>query len=102
MRMRNNKDLQFLIIPLISFIPNSPSLFPRPTIDVQKLNLVIQTLGGNIDFSLGNGDVVRVTKDGFFKLVETRLFRFEVGRDGFGDAVEDESDEEEKKRDCES
>ena len=48
MRMGYDKNLQFLMIPLILFISNHPPLFPGPAINIQELNLIIQLLGGDI------------------------------------------------------
>lgn len=52
MRVRDHQNLQLLRIPLMSSVRNHPPLLPRPAVDVQELDLVIQILGGEVDGGL--------------------------------------------------
>jgi hypothetical protein len=49
--MRHHKNLQFLTIPFVPFVAHSPPLLPRPTILIQELDSIIQTLCGYIHSS---------------------------------------------------
>lgn len=99
MRVRHHKDFQFLTVPLITSVFNHPTLLPRTAIFIQKLNLVIQTLSSYISSGPGNRTILRIPIKGLSGSGETsRGFGFEVGRNGFGDAKEEDGQEEEKKR----
>lgn len=95
MRMRHHENLQFLRIPLVPFVIHYPTLFPRPTILIQELDLVVQILGGDVDRGPGTRDLRRNGLPGnrFSELGQARVGRFEG--EGFGDPVS-EGDEEEQ------
>lgn len=55
MRVRHHEHLQLLRVPLVSPVRHTPPLLPRAAVDVQKLNLVVQRLGGDVHGGAGEG-----------------------------------------------
>jgi hypothetical protein len=97
-RMGHHKHLQLLRVPLVPLVAHPPPLFPRPTIDIQELNPVVQFLRRDIHRGAQNGVVqgVGFSVNGFPGLREPRGPGLEVGRDGSGHAVAEHDDEEEE------
>ena len=97
--MRHHKHLQLFSIPLVPSVSDTPTLLPSTTIHIQKLNLVIQALGGDVNSGSHEGAVVGAAarNEGFpgKGLSEARGAVPEVGCDGFGNP-ESEKDEEEQ------
>ena len=106
MRVRHHNHLQLLRVPLVAFVTDSPSLLPRPAVDVGEFNLVVKLLGG--DVHSGAGDVVVLagfSGDGltwWLGGADRRPGVLEAGGDRVRDAVAEEEEEEEEEGDGEA
>lgn len=106
MRMRNHKDLQFLTVPFMTPIGHFPSLLPRPAVQVQELDPVVQILGGDIHNSRRRNQLTNRPKSPFGTALRGRegpardgaardpLLRVGGGQGG-GNAEDEDDDEEE-------
>ncbi|KAF7819645.1 E2F transcription factor-like E2FF [Senna tora] len=96
MGMGHHENLQFLGIPLVPFIRNIPSLRPRSTFHIQKLNLIIQVLGRDVNTSRQDRVIPEISQCRFpvNVLPIARCAGFEVRSDGPGDSKPKENEEE--------
>jgi hypothetical protein len=111
--MRHHKNLQFLTIPFVPFVAHSPPLLPRPTILIQELDSIIQTLCGYIHSSPTSSIFlpveviaavsVAVVILGWLSIpdpvIRRRLGFKRRGEEGFWDAKEEDGNQKEAERD---
>jgi len=48
-RVGHHEHLQLLRVPLVPPVRHAPPLLPRAAVNIQKLNLVVQRLGGDVN-----------------------------------------------------
>lgn len=100
MRMRDHEHLQFLLVPLVPLVAHPPPLLPRPAVDVQELDLVVQVLGREVDRGAEGGVVDALDAGDRLAGLEGAAVvargGAEAGGDGLRDAEEEEGEEEEE------
>ena len=64
MRVWHHEHLQLLRVPLVAPVGHAPPLLPRSAVHVQKLNLVIQRLGGDVHGGAGECAAVGTGREG--------------------------------------